>query len=143
MILTTSQLIAQVESGDLPGALRFEPGFKKYLTGKSITRCIQAHKPAYMNGTTASTLLCFSYGRYQIMGENIYALGYSGTLIDFICSDALQLEFFNKYVESRKIDYSLQRIIADKSARENFARRYNGSVLYAETMMQHIRENAK
>ena len=137
MITTLSQLVALVESGDNPHALRYEPGFDKYVLPATIKKIIAAHKPAYMNTTTARELLKFSYGRYQIMGENIYSLGYQGTIAAFLNDDMAQLTMFSAFIRSRNINYSLAHLKANEMRLKEFARKYNGSVAYAETLRKH------
>lgn len=134
MITTLSQLIAQVESANSIQALRFEPAF--HPTTKNITACIAAHKPfGGMSYVTAEGLLAHSFGLYQIMGENIYDLGYSGTILDWWNSADKQLDTFTKFCTNKGINYSLGEIVNDATKRLNFAKKYNGSAMYADRML--------
>lgn len=142
MNITLSQLVARVESNNCPQAVRHEPGFGKYVTATAIGNCIAAFKVqgAYMNKNTAREICKMSFGLYQIMGENLYTVCNIGmTVFDFVMNEDAQLVAFQKYCFSRKILYSLDEILHDKTKRENFALRYNGSRAYAETIMQHAR----
>lgn len=142
MSTTLSQLVAQVESGNCPQAVRHEPGFTKYVTDRAVKNCIAAakEKGAYMNRATAIELCKMSFGSYQIMGENLYTVcDIQMTVFDFVNDEDAQLRAFLRYCFSRKILYSLEEILTDKTKRENFALRYNGSRAYAATLMQHAK----
>lgn len=135
MITTLSQLVAKVESANCAHALRHEPGFTKYVTPQGIANCIAGHRPAYMNRTTAEMICKTSFGTYQIMGENIYTVcGFKRSIAEFFDSDAIQLACFQAFIKGRGINYTLEQIKESRELRERFARRYNGSVAYAETL---------
>ena len=135
MTITLSRLVAQVESDNQPQATRYEPGFAKYVTQRSIDAIKRAYKPAYMNDTTAKTLLMFSWGRHQIMGENLYVLGLQVPLHVYQADDAQQESMFRAYCDSRNIAFSIFDLIGDENKRKTFARKYNGSELYADRLM--------
>lgn len=138
MSTTLSQLVAQVESGNCPQAVRHEPGFGKYVTSAAIGNCIATFKKkgAYMNRATAIEICKMSFGLYQIMGENLYSVCDIGmTVFDFVQDEDAQLQAFNRYCFSRRIVYSLEEILTNKTKREHFALRYNGSRAYAQTLM--------
>lgn len=127
MITTLSDFIAQVETNDQMHAIRFEPGFAKYVTEASIRACISYASPSVMSRATAMVLLQTSWGRHQIMGENLYALGFKGRLFDYLRDIIWQEFFFSEYCKSRKIDYSLEEVLRNLNCRERFAIKYNGS----------------
>lgn len=140
IISRLAELIRHVESDNIKTAIRYEPNFEKYVSEKAVDRCREAHKPAYMNNTTARSILKHSFGFYQIMGENIYSLGYDKTIFDFVNSEDEQERMFDKFCRSRGITYSLHEIMTDKKKREHFAWRYNGSIGYAETLLDKYRK---
>lgn len=133
MTLTISKLVSQIESNNVPYAMRFEPGWRH--DNNIITMVRQAHAPAYMNTTTAKTIMATSYGLYQIMGENIYRLGYKKPINEFMNSPNDQLDIFNKFLSWRGIDYTVNEIFTNREKMEKFARRYNGSLAYIQTLM--------
>lgn len=140
MISTTSQLIALVESNNNPTALRFEPLWR-YVTPELILQCQRSHT-AYMNDATARALLMFSYGKYQIMGSVLYEIGYKGTLLDFQNSTTLQDAWFQQYLKSRKIDFSLNELINWPANRNQFAWKYNGATeAYAAKLVSVMKAN--
>jgi hypothetical protein len=125
MITTTSQLIAQIESNNQPGAVRFEPLWK-YATDELCKICIASH-PAYMNMTTARALCMFSYGRYQIMGSVLYEIGYRGALLAFQNDTTLQDAWFHEFLIKRGIFFAIEQLAAYPNMRNQFALRYNGN----------------
>jgi hypothetical protein len=51
-------------------------------------------------------------------------------------SDAeMQADYFAKFLEAKKINFTLEQILNDKDTRERFALKYNGSLLYADRLM--------
>lgn len=131
MTMTTSELIAKIESGQCDHAMRFEPGFKP--SQRAMENIKKAHAPAFMNFTTASTIAQISWGRFQIMGENIYTVcGYHGTIFDFINDSNAQEKAFNKFCAERGIVFSTEELKDSEDKRRLFARRYNGSYAYAD-----------
>lgn len=134
MSKTISQLVAQVESGNVPWAMRFEPAFKP--SEQAINNCIKAHKPAYMNRTTAENICKTSFGAYQIMGENIYTVcKYGESIAQFLSSKFDQHTAFTRFIEARGINFSTEEILRDVDKRNLFARRYNGSTGYGALLV--------
>jgi N-acetylmuramidase len=125
MTLTISRLVAQVESENQFSAVRFEPAWR-YVTRESIKRFHEAHRPVRMTDSTVRTLLSCSWGKYQMMGSNLYDMGFSSPLVTFAASEYLQDVWFEIFLEQRKIKYTLEEIISDRAKRENFAKKYNG-----------------
>lgn len=132
MTLTISKLVSQIESNNVPYAMRFEPGWRHDSNIISAVR--QAHAPAYMNTTTAKNIMSTSYGLYQIMGENIYRLGYKKPINEFMNNPSEQLDIFNKFLVWRGINYTVEEIFSDRAKMEKFAKRYNGSLSYIQTL---------
>lgn len=125
MPVTISRLVKQVESGNQIQAMRFEPGWKHDTN--ILPWIVQAHRPAYMNNTTARTIAATSWGLYQIMGENIYRLGYRLPIMDYMHDEKAQDDMFRKFLIWRGIDYAVEEIMADADKMYKFARRYNGN----------------
>lgn len=131
MIETISQLVAQTESNNKLYALRFEPAYHPLQA--NVLKCVAANKP--MSYVTAEGICASSFGKYQIMLDNVYQLGYAGTALDFWANSDIQETYFKKFIIWKGIDYSLAEIISDKTKREHFAKRYNGSIAYADRLM--------
>lgn len=135
MIKTTSQLVAQIESGGIPYAMRYEAKFTP--SPDAINKCIMSHKPAFMSRPTAEVICKTSWGVYQIMGENLYTIcGLRTNLNVFINNTDLQEEMFQRFLEFRDINYTLADLQHDAGKLSKFARRYNGSSDYALKIKQ-------
>ena len=141
MITTISQLIALVESGNKPDAIRFEPAWR-YATPALIDLCLRSHE-TFMTRDTAKVLLSCSWGKYQIMGSVLYEMGYRGTLLEFANSTTLQDAWFETYCQKRGIAFTLAEVINDPTKRTKFAAKYNGDAVgYAKKMMQTYDRNS-
>lgn len=132
MITTLSQLIAQTESATDITALRLEPAYSP--SAANIEKCLNGHK-RQISRSTAEMICRTSWGLYQIMGDNIYALGFTGRILDYWVSPEIQLDFFNRYCLGRNIDYTLSEILNEKTKRDIFAKKYNGSVIYGDRLV--------
>lgn len=133
MNTTLSQLIAQIESGNVPWAVRLEPAFKP--SAPAINNCIAAHKPAYMNRATAEMICRCSWGTFQIMGENLYTIcKVRVPVAHFMADDDAQLQAFHAHNKAKGIEYDLADM-RDEAKRVHFARRYNGSAAYAAKIL--------
>lgn len=134
-MLTLSRLVAQVESDNHHTAVRYEPRWK-YTTQECLLKFHRAHRPLRMTDDTARVLLSCSWGKYQIMGSNLYDMGYSSPLVEFAASEYLQDSWFHQFVQLRGINYTLDEIINDKTKREHFAYRYSGDkTVYAARLL--------
>jgi hypothetical protein len=130
MITTLSELVAQLESANKSFALRFEPHYQP--SQANVLKC------AGLNGCNYSTaeMICrCSWGLFQIMGDNLYSLGLDVPISQYWINTDLQASYFHRFLAAKKIDFELDEILADKSVRERFALKYNGSLLYAERLM--------
>jgi hypothetical protein len=122
MITSLSQLIAEVESADNQYAMRNEPAHKPADEFVSQARTYNA-----CSLDTAHMICATSWGKYQMMGDNLYWLGYKGSVGAFLCNPETQLNFFNLYIAKRKIDYKLMEMLADNTKLLHFATLYNGN----------------
>ena len=135
MIGTISQLIAQIESSNNPHALRFEPQFNP--TAENIAAACHSNA---CSTATGKMICATSWGLYQIMGENLYSLGFKSSIFDFINSPSLQLVYFNEFLASRKLGaITLEDLRTDQTKREYFASRYNGAAYpYANVILNNL-----
>lgn len=133
MITTLSQLIAQAESNNRASAVRFEPAFKP--SELAIQKCMKANN---CNHSTAAVICAMSFGKYQMMGENIYGgWGFGDPIAVFMNVDAYQDAGFAWYVNTRDINYTLSDMVNNQLTRETFGKKYNGNgPVYAVYLMQ-------
>lgn len=98
MTILLSDVVAATESSDSPLAMRFEPGYQPSALGESNAK--KYATASYCNQNTAIAICQFSYGRYQIMGDNLYnELDYQQTLVSFLTSGVAQLVMFKKFID--------------------------------------------
>lgn len=133
MITTLSQLIAQTESANKVDALRLEPAY--HPSAANIQRCLAAHKKQ-ISLSTAEMICRTSWGLYQIMGDNIYSMGFTAPILEYWKDPEIQLDFFKRYCLRANIDYTLAEVLNEKNKRDNFAKRYNGSLIYSDRLLK-------
>lgn len=133
MISIISELVAKVESNGIPYAMRFEPKFT--VSPQAVNNCIRAYKPLQISRATAEMICLTSWGKFQIMGENLYTIcGLQGDVNAFMSNEELQEACFQTFIEKRGINFTLEDIRQDAGKMNLFARRYNGSSEYAVTL---------
>lgn len=146
--ITINKLIAQIESSNCQGAIRFENG----LYQKLINNPAKQNKPilfAAMKANncsleTAIGVYCTSYGLYQIMGFNLYgSLHFEESVWSFMCSKEIQDHVFKQFCNRFAIpDLSVEKLL-DKKTRERFAYLYNGPgnvEAYSEKILKTIQQ---
>jgi hypothetical protein len=69
------------------------------------------------------------------MGDNLYWLGLDAPISHYWADAEMQAAYFNKFLEAKKINFTLDQILNDKPTRERFALKYNGSLLYADRLI--------
>jgi len=136
MIKTTSQLIAQLESGNNIYAMRYEKNWR-YITNEIRESFLWAHRGLYFSRDTVDMILSTSWGKHQIMGSVLYEIGFPGKILDFAQNEELQEWYFHEFLETRGIYYSLDELRNDERKRNKFAYRYNGDQtgVYAKRML--------
>jgi len=91
--------IASIESGNNHRAMRFDPDFCKHdpqwVEGMQY-KIMQIHG---CNQTTAWMIAATSFGSFQLLGANIYSLGWEATIFDFIYSAPGQFHSFSMWIE--------------------------------------------
>lgn len=132
---TLAAIIRAVESNANYGAVRFEPG----IYADSIYPPEAMDKCALLNRCTMQTakVLCsMSFGAYQIMGFNLYgSLAITTNVAQFFESESYQDVIFSKFLLQKNINYSWNEMKTDATKMAQFAKVYNGSTTYAQTMM--------
>lgn len=131
MITTLSQLTSLAESGHRLDAVRLEKNYRPTQSAFALIKA--AHKG--LSFETYEMILQSSWGKFQIMGDNLYLLGLKVSVIQYCTDDAMQEIYYIKYCASRNIAYTLHEVLADREKLNNYSRRYNGSVKYADRLL--------
>lgn len=120
----TASVIAQIESGDNPQAMRFEPLVYANAAGAALGAKIA--KIHGCSGRTAEMIYATSWGAYQIMGITLYDLGYAKTVFDFVAAPNDQRAMFDAFCASRGIAFTIDQLRDSEALRLRFATKYNG-----------------
>lgn len=131
-MIELADVIAQVESSTKDSAIRFEAGlYSSWVTASpnpardTIARTIRNIHNSSNN--TARMIACTSWGRYQILGENIYSLcGCLRDVMGYVADPGYQRVCFDVFLQRRKIAFLLEDLIADPAKRQQFISTYNG-----------------
>lgn len=122
MISTLSDLIAATESNNFAAAVRFEPLHKP--APQFVSRMADVAKCSH---ETAYVLCSCSWGLYQIMGDELIALGLKFSPLEICLDTGYQNLFLAKFlVEKGLSDVTLSDILNNPIKREQFATKYNG-----------------
>ena len=132
MTILLSDVVAQVESGGCLDAIRYEPTYTP--SENAVNNAIKYASGCWISATTAKMLCMTSWGKYQIMGSNLYGvMSYQKTLVNFLRSTYDQYAIFNEFIA--KGGFTDQPINGMDSAELNrFALYYNGSIIYAASL---------
>lgn len=133
MISTISELIALVETGNNLHALRFEPDYQPKPEHIGL---VQKRWGCYVSYSTARVVLASSWGKYQIMGFNIYDMGFQHNIAEFWNDSDIQDYYFSLFLRGNDINYTLEAVTSNELVRNRFALKYNGSLEYANKMME-------
>lgn len=139
MITTLAQLIAQVESNGNSLAVRFEPA---HHSAENFVAKMQ--ELAKCNFVTAQILCAMSWGSFQIMGDNLVALGLSVSPFEYLHDEIMQCDFFSRFCATDHISLTLDDVLTDVSKRQLFARLYNGPgnfMAYAQRIVDVAKAN--
>ncbi|MGC8541028.1 MAG: N-acetylmuramidase domain-containing protein [Phycisphaerae bacterium] len=123
-----ARIIMRIESGCRFSAMRFEPD----VYGRM---CAQPDQVPLLNKIraanlcdldTADVIFSTSYGLFQLMGFNLYDLGFTGTVLQFWISSNLQREYFARFLDRNGINYTWSQLKANAGLLEKFVSVYNG-----------------
>lgn len=131
-MIMLDRLVSRVESDDRHDAARFERAALEAYGCKATTirNIIAIHN---CNADTAGMIYWTSWGRYQILGSNLYAdpVSYAGTFAEYLNDDNDQLLRFEAFVQQRGFHYD-DDVTAWASDRfDAFAEFYNGAANFA------------
>jgi Protein of unknown function (DUF3380). len=133
-MILLSDCVGQVESSGNPGAMRYEPDYNPPLS--SIQTVQKYATGGYMDLTTARMIASTSFGEFQIMGANLYAvLKYQKTIADYLTSPQDQLETFRAFIEQLGFSDDPFSLMSEPAILR-FARLYNGSEVYAQSLQE-------
>ena len=131
-MILLSDCVAQVESSGNPLAMRYEPDYLPTLNSIQLTQKYATN--GYMDTNTARMIAATSWGKYQIMGANLYAvLKYEDTLVSFLSDVGSQLAAFQSFIGHLGFTDGPFAMMGEQSLLK-FARLYNGSEVYAESL---------
>jgi hypothetical protein len=123
---TLSKVIATIESGPFPYAMRFENSLWDHpaqMPSASIRPAMVANR---CNAVTAQMICATSWGLFQIMGFNLYgSLGLTIAVGPYLFDTEQQVFAFNKFVRLNGFD-AANFDFTDEALIERFARSYNG-----------------
>lgn len=138
-INTLADLIFQVESSGDWFAVRFEPA---HVPRSDYV--VRMRDLCHISYDTARVLCQMSWGGFQIMGDELIALGLTVSPLEYCASPGMQTDFFNKYCIADHLSLTLADVLNDESKRLLFARLYNGPgniSAYADRMLTVYRKN--
>jgi hypothetical protein len=127
-------LIAYIESRGNQYALRFEPAVYAQLVRQPVPSprnhvlmdVLTIHT---CTAATASILYSMSFGRYQIMGYNVYGpvIQYHQRIFDFLDDTDAQDNAFDLFVQHMGVNYTVDQLRGSIDTRHHFAQIYNGN----------------
>lgn len=129
-----SDVVAMVESSNNPLAIRYEPDFNPSLD--AIRKAKEFATGGYIDFYTAQMICRTSWGKYQIMGDNLYGLlGMSYNIHFFLGDTFSQRQFFDAFLKKRvgieDVDFST----LTQSQLVKFGNIYNGNgIAYSEAL---------
>lgn len=124
-----AKAIARVESNDSLSAIRFEPEVYERLVagayGGSIPGTMTWNK---CNRATAHMIRATSWGKYQIMGFNLYANPpMQLSIAEFLASPEAQDEQFARFLAGCGMaEVTLASLVSNPVTRQTFITHYNG-----------------
>ncbi len=121
---TLAKVIAAVESGPFPYAMRFEPVV--YARTSPLAVVSAAMKANRCNKVTAQVILSSSWGLFQIMGFNLYgSLGVTIAIGPYLFDSEQQFNAFKAFVKLNGFDPD-NFDFGNDTLIQAFARSYNG-----------------
>lgn len=128
--LDLAAVIAAVETNDNPFAIRFEQALMAQWAAMTPVRSAILAAIASLHDCshdTARMIACTSWGRYQILGENLYDRGLVNvTVFAYVADPKLERLAFDAFLIRKEIGFALQDIIDDETKRAKFIAAYNG-----------------
>jgi hypothetical protein len=129
MIASLPLLISKVESADNPSALRFEPAVFDRIRNSEWTIVLESIvRFNRCTRDTARVVYSCSWGRYQIMGLNVYgACEVQSPIAEFLANGDLQDAALHNFLARIECDQITPAdLLQDEAKRTKFITRYNG-----------------
>ena len=139
MLIMLSEVVAQLESSNNLLSMRYEPAW----TPQHDQSAASYATGGWIDEVTAAMICKTSWGKYQIMGDNLYGeLGYDGTIVDFLNSPLRQLRYFQAFL--RTIGFSdTEFSLMTEAEKVAFGAAYNGNgPVYAQALYKAYAELA-
>lgn len=134
-------IISRVESANNPMAQRFERKIFNRITDQGSTNTLSAiQKANVVSSDTGRVIYSTSWGLYQIMGFNLYGMGYAGKIHDYLLDADTQMLYYAKFVTLNNINFTWNQMLADNGKMVSFAIHYNGNSAYETRMRQAAKE---
>ncbi len=133
-IVKLSDCVAYVESSFNPLAMRFEPAWQP--SQEAVDAITRHAVNGYMDGPTGRVIAATSWGKYQIMGQNLYTTcGYGGTINSYLNDEnGVQYETFKKFLASIGFEDGPFNP-SNAPFNRRFAIAYNGSPVYSQSLV--------
>lgn len=81
--MTLIEAIARVESNQNPCAMRFEPDLYSRYPAWAASEEALIRRLNECDADTARAIACTSWGSYQLLGVNVYAMGYNASIMRY------------------------------------------------------------
>lgn len=135
-IISLLDVLSVVESSGNSHAMRTEPGILASYANRALNaRQLQLEAIVERNNGcnryTADIILATSWGRYQILGQSLYDIGYVGSIIAFADDPGAQAHWIRLFIHridlnDAQIDDAAWLLNSADTTGMEFATRYNG-----------------
>lgn len=141
--LSLADIVSFIESRGRLSAIRFEPTvYNKFVDPKNVPKAAalivaRIVKANNCSNSTAAMIYSSSFGKYQVMGFNIYADDdFTMPVGEFLGCQSAQDARFTAFLKRNGLgNYTGTQLAHDQAARLNFAIKYNGSIAYVNNII--------
>jgi hypothetical protein len=123
------EAIRQVESSGNYLAVRFEPNLYYGTSGEwQFSKCQLIQNYNVCDKATARCIACTSFGAFQLLGVNIYDMGYTSSIFNYVNDAATQYNIAEKFFNSLNSPFSFTSSVEEQTFEEliSFATKWNG-----------------
>jgi hypothetical protein len=140
---TLFDIISEIETAKNQYGIRFEPTVfarfqnEAYERRENISQILRRIVHANLcTLDTAKVIFSSSFGSVQAMGFNVYGFNYLLSIGEFLGSVLDQMKSFNDFLTHNGLKEITPDMLATQVVlREKFALRYNGSLVYMQSMI--------
>jgi hypothetical protein len=123
--LALARILAEVESSNRLNAIRFEP--TQLRVERSTDLLFRITDLNGCDDATAKMIAATSWGRYQLMGFNLYTESAPEfSIVQFLTNSVLQNEMLDEFLTANKINWTWADLSTKSGLLTEFATRYNG-----------------